>query len=122
MDGAPLSVSAARPLPEMSGFISLNLFPENLQDRAQALGAKLRDCQNLYSIGAEYLALAAGQVDMAATGRLFAWDHAAGVLLHREAGGYGQLFDGQRYAPTVREGVMILAPDKPSCEEIAALF
>ena len=32
--------------------------------------------------------------------RLWPWDHAAGVLIHEEAGGYSALLDGSPYRPT----------------------
>ena len=47
-----------------------------------------------------------GNLDFAMYGQLKAWDHAAGVLLHREAGGHsGRADDGRPYQPgPMREG------------------
>jgi fructose-1,6-bisphosphatase/inositol monophosphatase family enzyme len=42
------------------------------------------------------------------------WDHAAGWLLHREAGGYSAHFDGSEYRPTHFSGGLICAPDRQS--------
>ena len=42
------------------------------------------------------------------------WDHAAGWLLHREAGGYSAHFDGTPYRPTDLSGGLICAPDEAS--------
>jgi hypothetical protein len=42
------------------------------------------------------------------------WDHAAGWLLHQEAGGYSARFDGSPYRPTSHEGGIICAPDAAS--------
>ena len=39
--------------------------------------------------------------------RLMPWDHAAGALIHREAGGYSAHFDGQPYLPTHFDGGLI---------------
>ena len=43
--------------------------------------------------------LAAGHCHVALYNQLTAWDHAAGWLLHREAGGYAARFDGSPYKP-----------------------
>ena len=48
--------------------------------------------------------LAAGHCHVALYNQLTAWDHAAGWLLHREAGGYAARFDGSPYKPTHRSG------------------
>jgi fructose-1,6-bisphosphatase/inositol monophosphatase family enzyme len=42
------------------------------------------------------------------------WDHAAGWLLHREAGGHSARFDGTAYRPTHLTGGLICAPDEAS--------
>jgi fructose-1,6-bisphosphatase/inositol monophosphatase family enzyme len=46
--------------------------------------------------------------------RLMPWDHAAGWLLHHEAGGYSAHFDGATYHPTHFSGGLIYAPDEAS--------
>lgn len=40
------------------------------------------------------------------------WDHAAGVMLHAEAGGYTAYVDGNAYAPLVGANHLISAPNK----------
>jgi fructose-1,6-bisphosphatase/inositol monophosphatase family enzyme len=42
------------------------------------------------------------------------WDHAAGWLIHREAGGHTAHFDGSAYRPANRSGGLISAPDEAS--------
>ena len=49
------------------------------------------------------------------------WDHAAGVLIHAEAGGYSQLTDGRTYAPLPMEGVFIAANDETSWQAVKDL-
>jgi fructose-1,6-bisphosphatase/inositol monophosphatase family enzyme len=46
------------------------------------------------------------------------WDHAAGVLIHAEAGGYSARFDGSAYSPLHTDGGLISAPDRHSWSEI----
>jgi fructose-1,6-bisphosphatase/inositol monophosphatase family enzyme len=67
------------------------------------------------SVGCEYLALACGDLDFAAYGRLKPWDHAAGVLIHAEAGGFGRLrgsIAAYQPAPAIVDATLLLAPDE----------
>jgi fructose-1,6-bisphosphatase/inositol monophosphatase family enzyme len=72
--------------------------------------------------GHEYLALAGGDADVALYNRLHPWDHAAGALLHREAGGFGALLDGTPYAPRVRGTGLLLTPDAASWQLLHGLL
>jgi fructose-1,6-bisphosphatase/inositol monophosphatase family enzyme len=46
--------------------------------------------------------------------KLMPWDHAAGVLIHAEAGGYSACYDGTPYSALRHEGGIIVAPDRES--------
>ena len=72
--------------------------------------------------GYEYLALARGQLNFAMFSRLLPWDHAAGVLIHAEAGGWNACWDGTPYRPTRHEGGILLAPDRASWDRLAGLL
>ena len=50
------------------------------------------------------------------------WDHAAGSLIHREAGGYAAYLDGAPYAPVEETKPLLLAPDLETWRMLAALF
>ena len=69
-------------------------------------------------VGREYMDLAAGVLHFARyAGRLKPWDHAAGVLMHTEAGGYSRLVDsGAAYepGPAILNEALFLAPDAES--------
>jgi fructose-1,6-bisphosphatase/inositol monophosphatase family enzyme len=71
--------------------------------------------------GTEYLALASGRHTSALMTWDFAWDHAAGLLLHAEAGGVTMCADG---APVKLEGGNVLpfvaAPDRATAEAMIA--
>ena len=60
----------------------------------------------------EYRIVAEGLVDFSLHYKLMPWDHAAGVLIHGEAGGYSALLDGRPYLPTKFEGGIISAPNR----------
>lgn len=62
----------------------------------------------------EYRLAAAGHCELLVYNKLMPWDHAAGWLLHREAGGYGAHFDGTDYLPVHVTGGLICAPDRDS--------
>jgi fructose-1,6-bisphosphatase/inositol monophosphatase family enzyme len=46
------------------------------------------------------------------------WDDAAGVLIHREAGGYGATWSGAPYSIAVNNRGLLLAPDQDSWTEL----
>ncbi|MBW7849160.1 MAG: inositol monophosphatase [Rhodospirillales bacterium] len=66
------------------------------------------------SVAHDYLALAEGRLDFACYRRLMPWDHAAGVLLHSEAGGWNALLDGSPYHPLPAATGVLLAPGEAS--------
>jgi len=62
----------------------------------------------LGSAAHDYWALAEGRSHVLAYRRLKPWDHAAGLLIHDEAGGYNRLLSGERYSPAARDSMGIL--------------
>jgi fructose-1,6-bisphosphatase/inositol monophosphatase family enzyme len=62
----------------------------------------------------QYRMLAAGTCHFVLANRLMPWDHAPGVLLLQEAGGFAAHFDGTPYAPTRTVGGLICTADFPS--------
>jgi fructose-1,6-bisphosphatase/inositol monophosphatase family enzyme len=50
--------------------------------------------------------------------RLLPWNHAAGWLLHREAGGFSGHFDGSGYLPSHTTGGLVCAPDQRSFDAV----
>ncbi len=69
----------------------------------------------LGSVGCEYLELAQGGIDFAQYIRLKPWDHAAGVLIHGEAGGWAALRGNRRRyrpEPRISEEALLLAADE----------
>lgn len=61
--------------------------------------------RNQGSSGLEYLSLALGKTQFSLHSRSLPWDHAAGMLIVREAGGHAAFLDGQPYDPRI--------PDRP---------
>ncbi|WP_372026633.1 inositol monophosphatase [Tistrella mobilis] len=109
-----LRVAAAEPVAQMHGVAGTNFLPQPLRGRL---------AHNLDRVGLNFwLRCAAQEYRLAATGgchflvynRLMPWDHAAGWLLHREAGGHSAHLDGTPYLPTHTTGGLICAPDEAS--------
>ncbi|WP_445600128.1 inositol monophosphatase family protein [Azospirillum sp. A39] len=114
MDGKRLRVASPAPVGGMIGAVSTRFCDEalsrRLKERLQGLGRTA--C--LASAAHEYLRLLDGSYHCSAYHRLMPWDHAAGVLLHAEAGGHAALADGTPYRPTRFGGSLLTAPDAES--------
>lgn len=117
INGRPLQVAAApEAVREMSGTIHGSKFADKeLAARVQARRHLVNAVKSLRCAGLEYIRLAAGDVDFSLFSSLWPWDHAPGVLLHAEAGGYASYLDGGAYDPArIRGGGLLLAPDAAS--------
>ena len=111
---APLAVASPAPPEDMDGLISTGALPEPLRTTVNGNLSRLGSTASLRCAAHEYRMLAAGHSHIALYNQLTAWDHAAGWLLHREAGGYAARFDGSPYKPTHRSGGLLYAPDAGS--------
>jgi fructose-1,6-bisphosphatase/inositol monophosphatase family enzyme len=115
-DGARrrLRVAAAAPVAEMTGAISWRYLPADLRTRVMSRLDRLAAVTDYRCAAHQYRMLAAGHCHMQLFRKLLPWDHAAGFLLHREAGGYARRFDGSAYRPSETGGGLLLAPDAAS--------
>lgn len=119
-NGATDDLKVAKPdkLSEMTGLSSWYLMPEPMRSRTVANLAKSKACFNYRCAAYEYRLIADGLVHFTLHYKLMPWDHAAGVLIHAEAGGYSALLDGTPYAASLHEGGIISAPDKATYDLI----
>ncbi|CCQ73793.1 inositol monophosphatase [Magnetospira sp. QH-2] len=78
----------------------------------------------MFCAGCEYMALVEGDLEIVQYDRLKPWDHAAGILIHREAGGFdGMTTDGQPYRPGgPLAGQLVVAPDETSWKSLSAVL
>lgn len=87
-----------------------------------ALRGKFARNIRLGSAAHDYWALVEGRSQVLAYRKLKPWDHAAGVLIHEEAGGYNRLLSGERYSPAGRDQVGLLcAPNEVIWRRIRAM-
>jgi fructose-1,6-bisphosphatase/inositol monophosphatase family enzyme len=115
-DGArtPLRVAPPTPVDRMEGVVGTTFLPQPLRDTVNGNLSKLATSTWLRCAAHEYRLAAAGHCHLLFYNKLMPWDHAAGWLLHREAGGYSAHFDGTPYPPTDLAGGLICAPDEGS--------
>ena len=121
-DGRRVELRVAPPaeVADMAGSVSWRYLPEPLKSRVCSHLPRVAACWDYRCAGHEYRMVAAGQCDFLMFNRLMPWDHAAGWLLHREAGGYSAQFDGTAYRPVVTGGGLLCAADRASWEALRA--
>ena len=103
---------------KLLGSGGLKFLPADLKEPIRARLKKFSDYEHAGSCAVRYPELASGQLDFMFFNRLLPWDHAAGWLLHKEAGGYSQRLDGITYRPTNTEGPLLLARDKETWQRL----
>jgi fructose-1,6-bisphosphatase/inositol monophosphatase family enzyme len=118
--GATRDIRVSQPttLANMTGVTSWYLMPEPMRSRVAANLAKVKASFGYRCAAYEYRIVAEGLVDFSLHYKLMPWDHAAGVLIHAEAGGYSALLDGSQYLPTKFEGGIISAPNRESWQMV----
>lgn len=115
---SPLRVAAPLPVNQMHGIVSTNFVSEPLRTEVNGRLSSLASTNWFRCAAHEYRLAAAGHCDVLFYNKLMPWDHAAGWLLHREAGGYSAHFDGSPYRPTHTTGGLLCAPDRACWEAV----
>jgi fructose-1,6-bisphosphatase/inositol monophosphatase family enzyme len=112
---AALRTADAVPLERASGSLGTRL------RRDDSLTARFDEVTNHRCCGIEYMALARGDIHFAHYRRLKPWDHAAGDLIVREAGGHAAGLDSETpYSPADPEyNGLLLACDR-TCWNLVA--
>lgn len=113
-----LQVAPPVPVGEMECVVGTNFLPEPLRTEVNSRLSRLGMSTWFRCAAHEYRLAAAGQVHAVFYNRLMPWDHAAGWLLHREAGGYAGHFDGSGYLASHTSGGLICAPDRRSFDAV----
>ncbi len=119
-DGAETAMRVAPPVPlgEMSGCASWRYLAEPARTSVLHGLSHVAASMSYRCAAHEYRLVAGGHTHYSVYGRMYPWDHAPGVLLHREAGGYAARFDGTLYDPTEVPGGLICAPDQASWQAL----
>ena len=121
-DGGRVDMRVAAPVPvaQMEGIVGTTFLPEPLRTQVNSRLSRLAHTTWLRCSAHEYRTIAAGHCHILFYNKLMPWDHAAGWLLHREAGGYCAHFDGSPYLPTHLSGGLLYAPDETSWHAVRA--
>lgn len=106
-----LSVLPAGPLETLTGSVK----------RSAHLISKVAKVGRKGSAAHDYLDLVTGVLHFAHFAKLMPWDHAAGVLIHAEAGGFSQLLNGKPYQPVLCRAGLLLTPTEGCWRSLRAL-
>ena len=112
INGRPVRVANPVSLDNAVGYLCRRAFTGEHERGVDRLRELLASHRHLGCAGVEYLNLATGKAHLAVSGKLVPWDHAAGVLIHGEAGGYSALISGAQYSARVHSGLMLVAPSR----------
>ena len=107
-----LRVAAPPPVSEMSGIVNWLFFPAPVKAQITANLSRVAAAVDYRCAAHQYRAVASGHYDFALYGKMTPWDHAAGVLIHQEAGGYAAFLDGRPYTVRQQTGGLLCAPDE----------
>ena len=117
-----LAVAPEAPPEAMTGFVPLFLFPP---ERRQAVAEAMLGLGRATSLRCschEYRLLVQGHVHFIVGAHMEPWDHAAGVLVLREAGGCAELLDGRAYDCRLASGRLLAANTRSGLEALRARF
>ena len=119
LDGRPLHLPTPAAGDRYTGRVNFGSFPE---DRRPVLRKHFTETfaieKSLRCAGQEFLSLLYGTTQFRLYNRLWAWDHAPGVLLVREAGGHADLVHDRPYRPTVRTQALLCAQDRDTWDNL----
>jgi fructose-1,6-bisphosphatase/inositol monophosphatase family enzyme len=101
---APVRVKVPQPANGDLAGMTAGLYNRDLA----ALKGKFGRIVRLGSAAHDYWSLSDGRMQVLGFRRLKPWDHAAGVLIHEEAGGYSRMLTGAPYAPATPEQMGLL--------------
>ncbi|WP_421854260.1 inositol monophosphatase family protein [Marinomonas sp.] len=116
-----LHITAEPNLDKLAGIMSVNSYTDEKKQDFALKASRFVRINNLPSCPA-YRQIAQGHFNFSLTYKMLPWDHAAGVLIHTEAGGICRTLDGQEYSPTMLDGEMLAAQSEQQWQELAEHF
>lgn len=111
-------VVAPRSIDSMIGTISINDIDRAMRQRIAGNLGKTKMAFAYNCSAYEYWMAATGKADFIGHFKLMPWDHLAGALIHREAGGHTARHDGSPYRPGDITGGILSAPNEELWHEI----
>ena len=117
----PLHITAEPELDKLTGIMSVNSYKGQKKQDFALKASRFVRINNLPSCPA-YRQIAQGHFNFSLTYKLLPWDHAAGVLVHTEAGGICRTLAGKTYSPAMLEGEMLAAQSEQQWQALAKYF
>lgn len=123
LDGAPATLPPALPLKSSNGFVGAKVKREVMRKLQPEARTRLGRLTTFGCAGIEYIETLAGRFHFSFYRWTQPWDHAAGALMTREAGGVANRHDGRPYSPTqpVNAGILV-ASDHVRWHELRTMF
>jgi fructose-1,6-bisphosphatase/inositol monophosphatase family enzyme len=113
--------SDGRSLDQASGFVTLDDYDGPTREIVQKGFQEVFHIRDIRCSCHEYRLLASGSVDFLRSFSLKPWDHAAGLLLLEEAGGWAAVEGERPYSPTFSDGRIVAAGSEALGRNIARL-
>ena len=113
-DSRPVKIDQDRQV-GMTGFVPINVFANDIREKLARILPSFERADSIRCSCHEYWLLAEGAVEFGISGMLNPWDHAAGELIYREAGGFAAMIkDGSSYQASMTSGQLLLARNRAS--------
>lgn len=124
LNGKAMRTAKADSVSKMVGPLWGRMIKQLKSQVKEGWGEMPKQVKHYGCVAHEYLDMAKGKLHFSLYGRLKPWDHAAGVLLHQEAGGYSALMTGKSpyQALEISGNRLLLAPDEESWQRLNKLF
>jgi fructose-1,6-bisphosphatase/inositol monophosphatase family enzyme len=90
---------AGKPIEEMRGAVMVRCLPQRLKEHALSVRDSFAAAFGTGCAAYDYRQLVSGAVDFLFYYRTLVWDHAPGVLILQEAGGYARRYGGESWRP-----------------------
>lgn len=119
-DGRRLAVDAERDAARLVGAAYGRTLAGPRAGKVLADSGRVGAVKNLGSSALEYSAIALGQAHFSLHSRSLPWDHAAGILIVREAGGLAGFLDGAPYDPRIIDRPVLAAASRGAWETVSA--
>jgi fructose-1,6-bisphosphatase/inositol monophosphatase family enzyme len=112
IEGVRQKVANPKPLVDTNGFAGSKYFSKMHRPYIKAFQSEVRSMHSISCAGHEYIRVISGLYDFGIYSRSRPWDHLAGTLAVKEAGGVVRKWDGTPYTPQDDFGGIIVASNE----------
>ena len=119
LNGERLTIPQGKEPSALCGTLHFGSANREITRRLERGRSRVKTQRSLRCAGHEYLRLLQGESDFALFTKTKPWDHCAGILLHREAGGAACLLTGERYTPQDNNALgLLMAPNAQAWQSL----